>query len=138
MMGMDSEVEGLRAAVSRHFPVSQIVVNPFAVTFHVTVDPNTLDASFDALRKDLIPRNYIPSIVQEGGGFLIHVQKRPEPRFRGTQVNVLLLLATVGTTTVAGAVNWQFYAGGVLASAEAFAFGFVSFTLPLLAILGAH
>src|SRR3989441_6430125 len=138
MMGMDAEVEGLRATVSRHFSISQIVVNPFAVSFHITVDPPKLDSAFDALRRELLPRNYIPSIVQEQGAYTIHVQKRPEPKFRGTQVNVLLLLVTIGTTWVAGAVNWQEYAGISFLTFDAFAYGFISFTVPLLAILGAH
>src|SRR5437867_1846041 len=138
MMGMDAEVEDLRASVSRHFAVSRVVVNPFAVVFSVSVDPAALDAAFDALRRDLIPRNYIPSIVRETGETVVQVQKRPEPKFRGTYVNLLLLLATIGTTWVAGAENWQEYAGVPLLSLDAFAYGFVSFTVPLLAILGAH
>src|SRR3989454_11045819 len=138
MLGMDAEVEGLRTAVSRYFPVSRIVVNPFAVTFHVTADPATLDATFDGLRRELVPRNYVPSIDRDDSGYVVHVQKRPEPRFRGAHVNLLLLLATVGTTSVAGAVNWSSYANTPLLSAESFLFGVVSFTVPLLAILGAH
>jgi len=138
MLGVDAEMEGLRTFVSRHFPVTQIVVNPFAITFHVTPDPNRLNESFDALRQDLVPQNYIPSIVYEGGAYLIHVQKRQEAKFRGVHVNLLLLIATVGTTWVAGAVNWGLYADVSFTSLEAFVFGFLSFTVPLLAILGAH
>src|SRR5437867_10989555 len=138
MMGMDAEVENLRAAVSRHFTVSQITVNPFAVTFRVASDPTAFDGAFDALRKDLVPKNFIPSIVQEPSGYVIHVQRRPETKFRGNQVNVLLLLVTVGTAWVAGAVNWQVYANLPGPNMEAFGYGLVSFTVPLLAILGAQ
>src|SRR5437867_6045937 len=138
MMGMDAEVENLRAAVSRHFTVSQITVNPFAVTFRVTSDPTAFDGAFDALRKDLVPKNFIPSIVQEPSGYVIHVQRRPETKFRGNQVNVLLLLVTVGTAWVAGAVNWQVYANLPGPNMEAFGYGLVSFPVPLLAMLGAH
>src|SRR3990172_977313 len=98
MMGVDAEIEGLRASVPRFFRVTQIVVNPFAITFHIAVDPATLDASFDGLRRALVPRNYVPSIVREGGETVLHVQKLPEPRFRGAHVNLLLLAATVATT----------------------------------------
>ena len=100
MIGMDAEVESLRAAVSRHFAVSQIIVNPFAVTFHVGAEPPAIDGAFDALRKELMPRGFIPSIVREPTGYVVHVQKRPETKFRGNQVNVLLLFATVGTAWV--------------------------------------
>ncbi len=138
MIGVDAEIESLRASVTRFFQVTQIVVNPFAITFHVAVDPKTMDASFDGLRKDLVPRNYVPSIVREGTETVLHVQKRPEPRFRSTHVNLLLLIATIGTTWVAGAVNWQSYTDVPLLSVDAFVWGFVSFTVPLLLILGAH
>src|SRR5437867_6963841 len=138
MIGMDAEVESLRAAVSRHFAVSQIIVNPFAVTFHVGAESPAIDGAFDALRKELMPRGFIPSIVREPTGYVIHVQKRPETKFRGNQVNVLLLFATVGTAWVAGAWNWQQYANVPFLSLESIAYGFVSFTIPLLAILGAH
>jgi len=138
MMGMDAEVEGLRASVSRYFPVTQVIVTPLAVTFHVTPDPATLDEAFDKLRRELIPKNYIPSIARENGGYVIHVQERPPARFRGVHVNLLLLLATVGTTSVAGAFNWSSFANVPILSGEAFLYGIVSFTVPLLAILGAH
>ena len=138
MMGADAEIEALRAAVSKHFTVSQITVNPFAVAFQVTVAPDRLDASFDALRRDLVPRNYVPTIVAEPAGTVIHVQKTPERKFRGTQVNLLLLAATVGTTWVAGAVNWELYADVPWFTLDALVLGFVSFTVPLLLILGAH
>src|SRR2546428_13094146 len=80
MMGMDAEVENLRAAVSRHFTVSQITVNPFAVTFRVTSDPTAFDGAFDPLRKDPVPKNSIPSIVQEPRGEVIRVPRPPGPR----------------------------------------------------------
>src|SRR3989441_5345976 len=138
MMGMDAEVEGLRVTVSRYFPVAKVLVNPFAVPFNAPRDPASLDETFDRLRRELVPKNYIPSIVRENGGYVVHVQKRPEPRFRGVHVNFLLLLATIGTTSVAGAVNWASYANVPLLAAGSFLYGVVSFTLPLLAILGAH
>ena len=138
MMGVDAEIESLRSTVSRHFPVTQIVVNPFAITFHVVVRVDALDANFDALRQELIPKNYVPTIVEEQGTTVIHIQRRPEPRFRGTYVNLLLLIVTIGTTWVAGAVNWQLYTNADLFTIDSFVFGFVSFTVPLLGILGAH
>lgn len=138
MMGVDAEIDGLRASVSRYFPVYQVTVNPFAITFHVSADPATLDADFDALRREFVPRNYVPSIVQEQGETLIHVQRRPETKFRGVYLNLLLLVVTIGTTWVAGAVNWEFYTDVPWLSLDSLFWGFVSFTVPLLLILGAH
>ncbi len=138
MLGVDTEIEAIKASVSRYFPITQIVVNPFALTFHVAPDPRRLDSDFDALRQELVPTNYVPSIVSEKGEVLIHVQKRAEPKFRGAYLNLLLLVATIGTTSVAGAVNWSVYANVSFWSLEAFAFGIASFTVPLLLVLGAH
>jgi len=138
MLGVDTEIEAIKASVSRYFPITQIVVNPFALTFHVAPDSGRLDANFDSLRQELVPMNYVPSIVSEKGEVLIHVQKRAETKFRGAYLNLLLLVATIGTTSVAGAVNWSLYASVSFWSLESFALGIASFTVPLLLILGAH
>ena len=66
MAGADAEVETLRQAVARHFTVYGTVVTPLALTFQVTPPPDGVGETFDALRLDLVPRDYIPSITQEG------------------------------------------------------------------------
>jgi len=135
---VDKEIESVRNVVARHFPVYETRMTPQAVRFLVTVDPATMDERFDALRLELVPQNYIPFLTREGGEHLITIQRRPEQRFVGVQVNLVLLVLTVLTTTWAGAVNWAGYDGIDWLSAEAFAKGSVFFTLPLMAILGIH
>src|SRR2546422_8375003 len=110
MMGMDAEVEGLRTAVSRYFSVTKVLVNPFAVTFHVTADPASLDETFDRLRRELVPKNYVPSIARENGGDFVHVPKRPGAPFPGGPGTFLLLFATPGATATPGGANWGSYA----------------------------
>src|SRR2546428_6427046 len=105
MMGMDAEVEGLRVAVSRYFPVAKVLVNPFAVTFHVTADPASMDGTFDRLRRELVPKNYIPSIVRENGGELVPLPKRPGAPVPGGPVGILLPLSPPGATPPAGALD---------------------------------
>src|SRR3989442_5689951 len=83
MMGMDAEVEGLRPAVSGYFSVTKVLVNPFAVTFHVTADPASLDETFDRLRRELVPKNYVPSIARENGGGLVRRHEQPRAPFHG-------------------------------------------------------
>lgn len=138
MYAFQGDVEGLRAVVSRYFNVYEVTVNPAALTFHVHADPLTLDAQFDGLRTELVPQHYIPTIVHQGGEFLVHVQQRPKSKYTGLHVNIAFLAITLGTTLVAGAWNWSEYAGTPLFGAESFALGFLSFSLPLLTILGAH
>src|SRR5712691_11203366 len=139
MLSPEAEIESLRATVARHFSVYGVVVSPMALTFQVGVPPGGIDAPFDALRLELVPKDYIPTITQEKGETLVHVQRRPRPRFARTQVNLILLLVTILTTTFfGGAWNWHDYSGKPFLSLESIGFGGLFFTLPLLTILGSH
>src|SRR3989442_1750512 len=139
MLSPEAEIESLRSTIARYFSVYGVVVSPMALTFQVGVPPGGVDAPFDALRIELVPKDYIPTITQEKGETLVHVQRRPRPRFARTQVNLILLLVTVLTTTFfGGAWNWADYSGRPFLSAESIGFGGLFFTLPLLTILGSH
>jgi len=135
---VDKEIEYVRSVVSARFPVYDTRVTPQAVQFLVSVDPATMEARFEDLRMELVPKNYIPMLTREGGEHAILVQRRPQQRFVGTRVNLLLLILTVATTTWAGAINWAGYENIDWLSLEAFAKGSLFFTLPLMAILGIH
>src|SRR2546421_3028869 len=139
MLSPEAEIESLRSTVARFFSVYGVVVSPMALTFQVGAPPGGIDAPFDALRIELVPKDYIPTITQEKGETLVHVQRRPRPRFARTQVNLILLLVTVLTTTFfGGAWNWADYSGQPFLSVESIGFGGLFFTLPLLTILGSH
>lgn len=140
MQSADQEIEGLREIVARHFTVYGSVVTPLALTFQVAqpADGN-VEKPFDAVRRDLVPKDYIPSITRERGELLVHIQRRPKQRFTGLSVNVTMLLVTIVTTVFfGGAWNWSQYMNEPLLSADAILNGTVFFTLPLLAILGFH
>src|SRR5437867_3082082 len=139
MLSPEAEIESLRSTVARFFSVYGVVVSPMALTIQVAAPPGGIDAPFDALRLELVPKDYIPTITQEKGETLVHVQRRPRPRFARTQVNLILLLVTILTTTFfGGAWNWADYSGQPFLSAESIGFGGLFFTLPLLTILGSH
>src|SRR5437870_71382 len=139
MLSPEAEIESLRSTVARFFSVYGVVVSPMALTFQVGAPPGGIGAPFDALRIELVPKDYIPTITQEKGETLVHVQRRPRPRFARTQVNLILLLVTVLTTTFfGGAWNWADYSGQPFLSVESIGFGGLFFTLPLLTILGSH
>src|SRR5438128_542407 len=139
MLSPEAEIESLRSTVARFFSVYGVVVSPMALTFQVGAPPGGIDAPFDALRIELVPKDYIPTVTQEKGETLVHVQRRPRPRFARTQVNLILLLVTVLTTTFfGGAWNWADYSGQPFLSAESLGLGGLFFTLPLLTILGSH
>src|SRR2546427_12973027 len=139
MLSPEAEIESLRSTIARYFSVYGVVVSPMALTFQVGVPPGGIDAPFDALRIELVPKDYIPTITQEKGETLVHVQRRPRPRFARTQVNLILLLVTVLTTTFfGGAWDWGDYSGQPFLSAELIGNGSLFFTGPLLPILGSH
>ena len=135
----EAEIESIKTIVSRHFTVYGVLVSPLALTFQVSTPEDRLEASFDALRQELVPKDYVPTITQERGETLVHVQRRPKPRFARREVNAALLILTVITTMIfGGAYNWAAYAGTPFLSLESVAWGGVSFGIPLLTILGAH
>ena len=139
MLSAEAEVESIRTVVAKHFDVYGVIVTPLALTFQVRVPPAGVDAPFDGLRQELVPKDYIPTITQEKGETLVHVQRRPKGRFAGVQVNVAFLLLTVLTIVFfGGAWNWADYSGKPILSAESIGYGAVFFSLPLFAILGCH
>jgi len=135
---VDKEIEYVRGVVAARFPVYETRVTPQAVQFLVTVDPATMEAKFEDLRKELVPKDYIPSLTKEKGEHAIFVQRRAPQRFMGTRVNLVLFILTLGTTSWAGAVIWAGYDNIDWLSTAAWAYGSLFFTLPLLAILGVH
>ena len=135
---VDQEIELVRGIVAQRFPVYETRVTPQAVQFLVNVDPATMEAQFEDLRVELVPKNYIPTLTKDGGEHVILVQRRAPQRFVGAHVNLVLLILTIATTTWAGAINWAGYADVDWLTAEAFANGSLFFTLPLLAILSIH
>src|SRR6266581_2667194 len=139
---MDSpaaEIESIRTVVAKYFTVYGVVVTPLALTFQVTSPTGSIDAPFDGLRQELVPKDYIPTITQERGETLVHVQRRPRMRFARRQVNLLLLLVTVPSIVFfGGAWNWSGYSGEPLLSAASIGYGSLFFSLPLLTILGSH
>ena len=139
---MDSpaaEIESIRTVVAKYFTVYGVVVTPLALTFQVTSPTGSIDAPFDGLRQELVPKDYIPTITQERGETLVHVQRRPRMRFARRQVNLLLLLLTIPSIVFfGGAWNWSSYSGEPILSAASIGYGSLFFSLPLLTILGSH
>src|SRR6266571_3753549 len=137
---MDSpaaEIESIRTVVAKYFTVYGVVVTPLALTFQVTSPTGSIDAPFDGLRQELVPKDYIPTITQERGETLVHVQRRPRMRFARRQVN-LLLLTLPSIVFFGGAWNWSSYSGEPILSVASIGYGSLFFSLPLLTILGSH
>src|SRR3989442_4185749 len=139
MMSAEAEIESIRAALAKHFSVYGVVVTAMALPFQVAALPTGLDAPFEALRQDLVPGDYIPTVTQEKGETLLHVQRRLKARFARREVNLGLLAVTILTTVFfGGAWNWADYSGAPILSPESIGLGTLFFSLPLLTILGCH
>lgn len=139
MLPAETEVESIRTVVAKHFSVYGVVVSPLALTFQVRAPTGGIDAPFDAVRQELVPKGYVPTVTREKGETLVHVQRRPPARFARLQVNLLLLVLTILTTLFfGGAWNWAEYAHTPWLSLESIGWGAVFFSVPLLTILGSH
>ena len=146
------DVGSLRARLERRFRVYDVQADEHVVAFYVDAPSESLEADFDALKRDLKPMGLVPLLKYQGGEHAIYVLRNPLRSRRGWRLNAALFAATVLTTTLAGTFSafgyyqpsfdvsqvtaWQylltvFTAGNVL-------LGFVTFALPLLAILTVH
>jgi Zn-dependent protease len=142
----------LRRLVERHFRVydaseeaarGQVVARLYCIV----VKPEEFDAKFAAFRDELkaVDPEAIPFVRREGGEDILFVAARPPASPRKLTIHVVLFLLTVLTTVTAGAIYWHGYqdldktwAWSVLWSPTHLAWGFVTFALPLLLILGIH
>lgn len=133
------EIDWLRSEVSRFFPVYETRITPVSLVLLVHADPVTLEQKFDALRRDLWPRFYIPQLHYAGGEYSVEIVRRPARGGAwGFWVNLSLLAATIVSTTFAGAFLWLAYVGHATLVPSDFLWGGIYFAAPLLAILGLH
>ncbi len=136
--GEASELERLRSLVSTYFPVYETRVGPQSVLFAVHIDPASLEPRFDAMRRDLWTRRYVPILRRQGGEEFVEVVRRPTIKpFQGW-VNILLLCGTIATTAFAGSLIWLSYVGGNALGWIDVAYGTLFFGLPVMTILGLH
>lgn len=138
MEELSAEIEHISRIVGKYFPIYETRVTPNLFSFFVRVDETTLESKFDQLRMEMTPEMYVPILTLEDGEQVIHVQKRPKMTYRSTKVNMILLIATIGTTVFAGMVHWAGYEGVELYSLRSLALGSLFFAFPLLAILATH
>jgi hypothetical protein len=133
-----SELERIRAIVAAYFPVYETRVGPQSLLLAIHPDPATLETKFDALRRELWPKQYVPLLRRQSGEEFIEVVRRPPVGPSRTWINLLLLAGTVLTTTFAGALIWLAYVGSNTLGLGDFAYGALYFAAPVLLILGLH
>ena len=133
------DIEKIQELVARHFQIYHIEVHYHTVSMKCHVDKETLDGKFENLRQDMKKMDYVPLITKERGEFVVHVVKRPPMKFKGPWLNLIMLIATIGTTTLAGAILWNsiFQTSG-LGAIENWTNGALYFAFPLMLILSIH
>lgn len=131
------EIEFIKGLVARHFPVYDVRVTYDVVEFFCRVEPTMLEQSFEDLREEMGKNGYIPMITYDKGEHIITVAKKPTAKYRSSYVNIGLLVATFLTMVLAGALDWGGYADEGF-SLNTVLMGMLTFTLPLMAILGIH
>jgi len=136
------DLELLQREVGQRFPFYDMKSNINTVAFFCRIDEETFEEKFESLRLSLLEKKFIPMIRYEHGEHIIYVVKKPESKKRrSVWVNIILLIATVFTTTLAGALQWvdiDQVDWTNIVSLPYLGQGFIFFSVPLMLILGVH
>ena len=136
------DIELLQREVGQRFPFYDMKSNINTVAFFCRIDEETLEEKFESLRLILSEKQYIPMIRFEHGEHIIYIIKKPKSKKRkSVWINIILLVATVFTTTLAGALQWIDIDQADWINMFSFTYlwqGFIFFSVPLLLILGVH
>lgn len=149
----DYDIELLKREIGQRFPFYDIRSNAKNIAFYCRIDELTLEEKFEELRLSLSEKGYTPMLRFEQGEYIIFVIKKPGIKKRPIWINIVLLIATVFTTTIAGAIQWVLIKNQVWINLETTNYfdliskafepsylfeGFLFFSIPLLSILGIH
>lgn len=145
------DIDRLKKIISEYFRVYDIRWNEKTGAFYFNLNKDNLEENFEKFRLKIKDLGFIPRIAEERGESIIYVVPRPIMKKRSIWINVFLLGLTLITTTWAGAILWfgrthpgydfnYWWEGYVLplVTTESLIFGFLSFALPLMIILGTH
>jgi membrane-associated protease RseP (regulator of RpoE activity) len=117
----------IEQSISHHFPLIGYFNDEGSKESYFTVGNYNPD-SFQALVDELDELGFIPFINPDGNYYKINIAKKPEKGKSRIHINVILLLATIGSTLFAG---YYFLGEGDIWKA-------IAFSVALLGIIGAH
>jgi hypothetical protein len=145
---ISENIEDFKNIVNKYFRIYDIRVNENMAAFHFYMEQPSFSERFDALRREMIAKGYIPRTVYEKGEYILYVTRKPKIVPRSVKINWILFILTLFSTTWAGSVWWILYVEpGVdfyeamflgLSEPEYLMFGALFFALPLMLILGIH
>lgn len=133
------DLEDVVSTVRKYINTYEVQVNPLGVRFHFFYSDNPdFSEQFDNLRKELVPRGYIPFVQQNGENF-VEVTRRPTTKYRDVWVNLVMLILTLASTIYVGSqLSDYFVSPGPNSLYISLLYGFIFFSLPLMFILGVH
>lgn len=137
----DIDIELLKTEIGKHFPFYDVKYGKDTTAFFCRIDEYQLEEKFNILRKSLSEKGYIPMLRHEVGEQVIYVIRKPKIKKRPTWINIVLLIATIFTTTLAGSLQWASIKNATweeVISPSYLLDGLIFFSIPLLLILGIH
>ncbi|MBU0498331.1 MAG: site-2 protease family protein [Candidatus Thermoplasmatota archaeon] len=139
------DIDVLKSEVGQRFPFYEVREVAGTVAFFCRIDKERLEENFDALRRSLAEKGYIPMLRFEKGEHIIYVLPKQKRKERSVWVNIGLMAATVVTATLTGSIlHLGFFDLWALSNVmdvlipEHLIFGFLLFAFPLLSILFIH
>jgi len=138
---IDLDIEMLKTEIGKNFPFYDVKYGKDTVAFFCRIDEYLLEEKFDSLRKSLSEKGYIPMIRHEVGEQVIYVIRKPKIKKRPNWINIILLIATIFTTTLAGSLQWVSIKSATWEEVISLSYllnGLIYFSIPLLLILGIH
>ena len=139
------DLEFLKKQVGQRFPFYDMKYSMNTVAFYCRIDESTLEDNFDSLRRSLKEKNYVPMLRYEKGEHLIYIIKKTQKKEKPIWINLILLIATVITTSLTGSILylgyydvWNISDPMIIFELENLSQGILLFAFPLLSILFVH
>ncbi len=134
------DIHEIDLIVRKYFSVYEARLTPEFMEYKIvpySSDSENLD-SFRKLWQELKRIGYLPTMMEEKNEYVLRIIPFPRQKTMPIYVNVILLIITLISTIMAGAMNYAGYFNEPWLSIESILGGALFFALPLMAILGLH
>ncbi len=140
-MSETDEIDYINRVVREHFTVYDAKVYPDHLEFHIISADNKdlLYKNFNVLWSELKKQNYVPTLNNVKGDYVLQIVKIPPRKFSSIYINIGLLIATIISTVIVGMQNYAGYFNiSNMWAINVFVGGTLFFAVPLMLILGLH
>lgn len=128
--------EQVRALVADEFSIEEGFLDHGTPTFYVKIIPESKNA-FLRLMKRLDAIGFVPVLREEERKYVLRIVSKPPVKPSRISINLLLFLATIGTTLLTGYLISPFDEARGLYLVDPIV-GAATFTVSLLAVVGTH